>query len=366
VAEYAYHFHDLVSGTPLETMPCERVSYGFEIGAPGRFSGSIPVGVDAVDPETVRAATRAARTALWVERDGALVYGGIIWGRRYDQPSGSVLIEAEGPLSFLGRRILSTSVFRGVDQFVIAADFIAHGADVALGVDYDALSGRVRDRSYAVSDAKLALEALTELSQVIDGFEFVEQIAWVAPDVPGWSVRLGYPSVGRRGTSSPLVLEYPGNVSTWDDAEDGKWLAVRGWGLTTTEDGVVKYATKVDVDLIDGGYPVLDMVETYDGITAMASLREHVDRLVETHAGVARTMSVTVDVGGDDELAPGAWSVGDDAWLRITDPRWYSASPGLPGPGLSEYRRVVAANVSLESGGGEKITFTLADVLGLP
>jgi len=114
MATYRYLTYDLLSGEVLADLPFYDVSYSCVLNRAGSFSGTLPLfGVDQLSISTLE----AGRHGLVVERDGAIVWNGIVWTVDCDVVAHTVRVSGEGTWSFFRRRLLrSTTTDRYVDQ----------------------------------------------------------------------------------------------------------------------------------------------------------------------------------------------------------------------------------------------------------
>jgi hypothetical protein len=369
VAEYRYHFFDLSTGTYIDVLPVEDVTFTAELRGVGTLTGNIPLYADGLDGTRVMDATIPDRTKIFVERDQALVWGGrLVPPRSYDASTGRLTINAEESLGAFAFRFLPSLSYVGVDQLDIARSLITElQSDVGgdMGIEFGSeLSGVLRDRTYAAYDRTVGLTALTDLSEVIDGFEFATQTGWGDDGQPQEKLLLGYPRMGRVGTASGLVFEYnrsgsaQGNITTYT-WEDGGGLYTRSWASTETEDSVQMVASSQNDDLIAAGYPLLEESAQFDGITDLSTLEAHAAAMSLFSGGHHVTAAITVKAQPGVEL--GDWVLGDDVLVRIADARFPPGPTGVPG--FADYLRIVGASVKPGVEGDEEYTFTMGDFL---
>ncbi|MEV8634282.1 hypothetical protein AB0395_21765 [Streptosporangium sp. NPDC051023] len=371
MATYRYLFFDFATRRLIDALPMDDVTYNWELRGIGTVTGKIPLFADELPAARVLEATHPYRTKIFVERDGGLVWGGWIHQKpSYSSDEGVLTVNAEESLGYFARRNLPTLRFDGVDQLAIARAFLATlqaepGGDMWISTDPSQLSGRLRDRGYFAFDQSAALTALTQLSEVIDGFEFASQVAWNGA-VPLESLVFGYPRLGRSGSSSGLVFEFDrfsgsgGNVDsyTWDDA--GVPMSTRTWASSETEEGVQLTAHTDRPDLVAAGYPVMEYGETYDGIVNVSTLQEHSDALAEFRSGPRTVAQFTLVAGAGINI--GDFTMGDDVLVRLSDWR-FPPDPATGAPGFVGYLRITACAVAPGVDGAERLTFTCSDFL---
>lgn len=370
MATYRYHFYDWRTGERIDTLPVEKVSFSTELRGVGTFSGELPLYGDGLSADRVMAATIPHRTKLYIERDEALVWGGrVIPARDYDSGTGRLSLNAEETLGAFEERFLPTLSYIGIEQLNIARGIIStlqaeSGGNMGLVLG-GGVSGRKRDRNYAAADRTTGLNALTNLSEVIDGFEFVTEVTWGANGKPTETLLFGYPRIGRARGASGLVLEVDrfrsngGNVAgyTWSD---GPGLYTRSWATAETDEGVQLVASATNTALLTVGYPLIEQAQDFDGVVWLSTLQEHANALSTYSAGHRVTATFTVHAAPGQEL--GDWQLGDDALVRISDWR-FPPDPASGAPGFADYMRIIGVQVSPGTDGAETYTFTMADFL---
>uniref|UniRef100_UPI003F49937B hypothetical protein n=1 Tax=Nonomuraea sp. CA-251285 TaxID=3240002 RepID=UPI003F49937B len=369
MATYRYHFFDFATKRHIDTLPVEQAAFGWELGGVGTFTGELPLYADDLPAARVRDAIIPYRTRLFVERGQSLVWGGWLHDPpSYDSASGRVTIRAEESLGYFDRRFMPTKRYDQIDQLEIARDVLAlaqaqPGGDMWIGLDAAVLSGRLRDREYSAYDRTPVLSALSQLSEVIDGFEVGVQVGWFGA-TPQETLLLGYPRLGRALGASGLAWEYDRFVSSQQTLESFQWspagipMATRSIASAETDEGVQLSATADRPDLIADGYPLLEYGETFDGVSDAATLQDHADALqgVRSAPRIAATATAMAQPG----LEVGGFLVGDDVLVRISDWRF---PPGPHGePGFIGYLRIVGVDVTPGEEGAESYSFTLADL----
>lgn len=80
-------------------------------------------------------------------------------------------------------------------------------------------------------------------------------------------------------------------------------------------------------DLLDAGWPILDLGADHSTVTTQATLDSHAARLRDTFAGTVRIPAITLDAAAG--ITPR--SIGDRAQLRLTSPLHPARADGAPG-----------------------------------
>jgi hypothetical protein len=379
---YTYLFCDLRTDTLLAELPLSDVQYSFELNGVGILKGVIPYSDETLplDPET---ASTPGRTAVYVDRDGVLVWGGIVWTR--DQAKGGKTIQAAEFLSYFQHRYVKKTLSTDTsllinpayvdaggqrlynDQKYVVWSLLRYARDQAggdIGLDLNSLTapptGIVRTATYFGYERPEIYKAISEIAAADDGFDFAIEVGWTSAannQAPTRyrRARVWYPRRGRTAAESGLVFSKGGgfgSILSYDWPEDGTSLVTEmsGLGAGTGEARIVK--TAAADDLIASGWPLLEGVATYDGVTDEAQVQGMTNADLEalSKADVQPTFEVAADV--DPQF--GSYSVGDEALFAI-DPEPKSPS------GRSGVLRIVSIENTAVNG-PERVRLTCVGV----
>lgn len=357
---YRYLFCDLVTNSVLAELPLATTTFGLRLNGAGSLSADLPVTdprVRSLDPIN---ATLPGRTALYVDRDGVLLWGGIVWTRRTDQTNKLQLGAQEFESYFARRLITADAVFSQVDQLVIARSLITTaqnkpGGNIGVQVGTET-SGVLRDRTYNGYELKPVLEALHQLSQVSNGFDYAIDVFYdPVSGAPSKLLRLGYPRRGVVANLSGWLWEYPGNVQgyTWPEDATSQATTMYATGAGTPPGQLQSTAVGTAA-----GYPLLESKQSYTDVSVQATLDGHA--AADLAAMSAPVVVPTITVRADQDPTIGSYQVGDELRLRITDDRF----PGTPtSAGLDVTKRIIAIDVTPPGSTTETVTVTLGDVV---
>lgn len=361
---WRYHFTDFRLGRVLATLPMTGVSLSDVLSGAADGSGTVPLSSAAVRARDPFSATVPRRSVCWAERqaflpggvlaESAVMWGGVVMKRERTASGRAMKLSMVTWPSYFQKRLVQGHSFTQIDKFVIARTLV-NDAVQQPSVDtptpgfyqnsphttpleyYGAaipLSGVLADRTYLATDMKPVLEALTELSNSGDGFDWRITPYMATPgDLTTLQVRLdlGHPRLG---------LVVPPNIRWSTDRADSR----QRWGfaedLTLTEDGsgVLNRITAVGsgsgadqiratADSINttrnemqGGYPLYEGSlnsstaedRTYDTVFGKA--------LGALYAGFSSEVKVTgIKVRGDLAPTVTSYSLGDDVTVRVGD-----------------------------------------------
>lgn len=351
MAVYTYYAFTLLTGDIITEVPLQGAAPSWQVNDPADLgSPTIYLGdLMNIQRSDIRAATVPYKTGIAVDRDGTIIWSGIVTARRYDSGTKKFTLTVPGLLAYWKRRIVaSNNVFTQTEQFDIVGWLMQQGWDPTIPVDMDVdPSGVLRDRTIAFADAKFALDEILEIADNENGFELAIDTYW--DPLPGVQsvlhrLRMASPRLGTidDGTGSVLTLEYPGNVRnyTWD--EDGEQLATTVLGQSTDENGLTT-ALIGGNQLLDYGFPQVWIARQWSNITTTDTFSDHVSRAATEAAGYLDAPVFVVPDSGD--TAAGSWVAGDDVRLRITDDARFPRAEGYMGPGLDQTVRLSQATL---------------------
>jgi hypothetical protein len=330
---YTYYTADLATGTITDELPLNDVTFSTELNEAGEFRGRLPLGDPRVTVHRPRELTEPGRAALYVERDGVLVWGGVIWTVKYSSADRHLEISGAGFLSYFDhRRVLPADFdpattdlsavdvpFAGTDQSDIARELVriaqAHpGGDIQVRPDSTAASGIARTLDYPGSQLKSTGEALRELASLEDGPDFLLDVAYGTDGRPERRLRVGTPRLGQQGT--PHVWEYGANLTGYTWPVDGASTANRVFALGQQGEGDTSQLVAVAEDRATGR-PLTETEVSYVQIADPAVLRSQARSALVAVSSPVVLPELTVRA--DIEPVLGSYRVGDDATVVIKD-----------------------------------------------
>jgi hypothetical protein len=358
MASYRYLFADLLTNSILAELNLTSVSFTQQLNSAGTFQAEILLSGINAEASNVAAATIPAKCAIYVDRDGVLVWGGVIWKRDYNSGTQRISITAQEFESYLGRRrITTTQNFANQDQLLIARTLVNNAQAAASGnigiLVGSELSGVLVNRTYYNYELKTVYSALQDLSQQLNGFDFNIQVAYDGAGNPTKTLRLNYPQSGTRYSPTSVtapVYEFPaGNVVEYAYPEDGLAAANKIYTVGAgSNEGKLLYIANDSAKLAEG-WPLLEDSINYSDI---------IDTTVLTSLGNGRVAAVSYPPTTLQIVAPpyvdpvlGSYGIGDDIRIRITDDRFPT--------GLDATYRLIGLSVQAGEESAERVTLTL-------
>ena len=378
---YSYLFCDLLTDQLLAELPLADVSYSTELNGIGTLSATIPYSDETLplDPD---AASVPSRTTLYVDRDGVIVWAGIIWTR--ELVTGGKAIQAAELLSYYQHRYVKQTLSTDTssilnpayvpagqrlytDQKYIVWSLLqyAHAQPSGnIGISTNLLTapphGVNRTATYFQFERPEIYKLIADLAAADNGFDFGVEVGWnpVANNQPPTRykrMRTWFPRRGRTADQSGLVFTKGGvasNILDYQWPENGVDMAteISGLGDGTGEAKVTAVAQ--DADRLASGWPLLEQVTTYDGVIDQTQIAGLVAAELEAR-GNAQTQP-WFDVMADADPAFGSYEVGDEA-LFVIEPE-----PRMPA-GREGVLRIVSIANSARSG-PERVRLTCAEV----
>lgn len=359
---YRYLFVDLLSNEVIAELPLTGVAFTQQLNQPGSLSGHLLLSGINTAAFNVDMATIPAHCGIYVDRDGILIWGGVIWGRTYNSADQTLTINAREWISYFERRrITDTISFTQIDQLVIAKELIELAQSQTygdIGVLYNesgqTTSGVLVDRVYYNYELKNVFQAVQDLSRQSNGFDFYIDIFYdPITGLPAKSFDTYYPRSGLVYTTGDInvpVFEFPaGNIVEYEYPEDGTIAANSVWALGAGSNEGKLIANAQNAPFFAAGWALLEEQANYSDITDQSVLDALAIGAVNAFAYPPITMKIVVPAFVNPVY--GTYDVGDDARVIIQDDRFPD--------GFDEIFRIVGSSVQPGEDGPERVTLTL-------
>ena len=370
MATYRVIARDLRTQTRIAEIPLAGLSYGSILNGAGELSGTLflPPG-DSTYDKTLAAifndAVDEVRRELIVERDGVVVWTGVVWASPYQDDNQTRSVRAAETWSYFRRRIIGTRrVYAQADQLTIARQLMVDaqavtGGNINVTIGSET-SGVLRDRKYEAWEYKQLGEAIEQLAAVINGFDFAIDATWASNGDLTKTFRLSYPRRGRSQDQTGLMFEVGRNVISWDWPTDGTRYANRVHNIGAGEAEAMLRVTVSEESQLDSvasggpGYPLIEKVVSHTDVSQLSTLTAQARDELLTSAREVVLPSVTIRA--DVEPFFGSYITGDSCRF-VCQP---GLSPRFP-DGIDTLRRIVGWSVKVDDNGGEEVQLTLGD-----
>ncbi|MCX5392544.1 hypothetical protein [Streptomyces sp. NBC_00094] len=342
---YRAIFCDLTSDQTIDILPLRDVQFDDFIGKAGSLSGTIPIPDKAIADRVKK--VREGRTTVYLERDGDLWWGGIVWTTTLQSSGRGVLtlsLQAATFDSYASRRRIRSKIEynQPTDQLAIARGLWTElTKEDAFTVEFgEETSTTKRTAAWRNGDETVYLEALDQLAALQDGFE--HQIMVYRDPVSGKRIRqlrLGAPQI--RTGATDLVFDRPGTILSysfpWDATRGGTTAVARGASTNSNaaaESRPLVSTQQIATDLIADGWPLIDLSSDHNEITDQLTLDQVAATELAQAGGAVVIPAISIHLGG---IVPPAL-LGRTARIRITD-EWYSN-------GLDARYRIIGVKVT--------------------
>ena len=381
---WTYIFADLRLNTILGQVPLQQVSFSSQLDGAGTFSAQLLLTSSVVRKVLASAGPNLlepGRTAIYVDMDGTLVWGGVLWTTSYNSMTQTLQLGGSEFWSYFSQRVIfwTTAAYTNVDQFTIAEALVTAAQDIQIST----LSGNLTVGSIGVvvpSTLSGALVSVTfDPSQLVTiaqafstitsqsgskGFDFAIDVSYVS-GVPTKTLNLSYPRRGRVAGTTGLAVDVGSkwNVGyTWPKDATQQAAKVYGVGagtgsLTGTAVGPNRSTQQYNQVLLDG-WPLLEAVLQRSDVTRQDIITGLATTYLAARAYPVALPIVTQSLDNPDS-AFGSYIIGDDMRLVIPLGDWYFPA------GMDEYQRLTAWTVTPgdEGVGTVALTFCAPPVL---
>jgi len=366
---YRYLFADLVTNQVLAELPLTGVSFGQQLNAAGTMTAHLLIsGVNTAGLNVLNA-TIPGRTAVYIDRNGQLVWGGVLWQREYTSGDQVIKLTAREFISYFERRRITTGsgtaygalAYTGIDQLQIAQSLIsnAQGATSGnIGLLYNQdpastnVSGITLSRVYYNYEVKTVFNAVSDLSKQVNGFDFEISVYYDGGGNPAKSFNTYYPRSGTMYSSTnpnAPVFELGGNISEYDYLEDGSKAVNQIYALGAGSNEGKLISIYADSTKLSAGWGLLEDQANYSDITDPTVL----SGLATGQVKAVSYPPITLKIVAPPYVNPtfGSYEVGDEVRVRITDPFFPN--------GYDAIFRIIGLTVVPGEDGPERITLTV-------
>jgi hypothetical protein len=369
VAVYRCIAADLRTGTKIAELPIRSLSFSQTLNEAGDASGvlALPAPTTAANRTTAATfndAVDEARRQLIIEREGVIVWCGIVWLAPYDDDTQTRSIRAAEDWSYFRRRRIDyDAAWTATDQLTIAKALVDNaqaspGGSINITTSAST-SGVTRSYSAGRYELKPVAEAFEDLATMTTGFDFGIDSVWSGSTLVK-TLRLYYPRKGRNFRQTGHVFEIGRNVLSFTWPTDGTRVSNKVWATGNGEGTSMLISSASDATQIQPlsaggpGYPLLEDVVSLKDENEQTNLDARALARVQYTATPVVLPTLTVRADLDPVL--GSYITGDAC--RIIIPPNYS--PRFPN-GLDTYRRIVGFSVDVSDEGTEAVILTLGE-----
>lgn len=353
MAQYRYIMHDLTTNRNLLELPLFGTWFTRVLCRSGNGTASVKLGMEGYSDEEVLNATEPGRTKLYVERDGVIVWSGIVWTRTWNEQAQTLNMNLQTLESFFYVQYIESPLsYTNVDQRNIVRSLInvmqgKPGGSIALIVPTAFSNNIVRSVDFARYDGWSFGRAIEYMVKYDQGLDYTIESRWSSADIPE-DVVLIADVLGRDVNQSKVIFDYPGTVKNYYYPENAAKGAVSMLGFGKGEGEEMKRSSYTHQKLLDAGYP--NIQQTFDNKDV--SKQSVLDNQTKASAIRFKVPVVTPTI----ELNPdtfGAWQMGDFVRLTIESRRFpngfdltvraigWELTPGKKGKQTEELKLII-------------------------
>ena len=355
MTDYKYVFVTMRDEQIVEEINLFGVSFTRQLGDQGSFTGSFQFDQTGKNNSDLVAATTPGFTYVVVERNGVPVWWGPVWSRTYQSQAKECQISALGFECYPKKqRMLNDYTATGTNVAMFLALWTdmqssAIGRNININVP-TLIAGPTKTVSVLASDQRWYADAMSDLSDAADGFDWTIDCQRQNDGSYLKSVRVGYPSMGVQADSPDLVtFEYPGAITNYymteSMADAGTNVRVLGAGEGTSMPITDVQQTHM---LTLEGWPRWDINESYKDVNDPGLINQLAIQAAINDKPPMMTAKITVKA--DQDPVFGTYNIGDACQLVITDAR--NPSPGGSVAGLTIPSTIVGYEVHPEASDG--------------
>lgn len=406
---WRYRFYQMANGQPgftserhLFDLPINQVTFSSKLNDVGQFQGTVQMtdpGVQAALANQPPLDLLCERTALYVELNGNLVWGGVLQQSQYVASTKQTQIQGQDWWGYYtnSRFVAWNSSYTEADQLLIAADlmniglgnasnisqpgaqsppvaagYIIGGAvGVVLGpTPTGALAGTITSGTiitvaYAQSAFKNLGQAISDMGTAANGFDRSIDCAYTA-GVPTKTYNLWYPRAGRTyqvQQASGAAVEFN---FTGISGQDYQWTAgvtqcanvLFGAGSGGGNTAIASEAA--NPDLITQGWPLMEDSTSFTDIVSQNQLDQIALAYLNQVQLPVRQPQITYNVGNDSDQPLGSFAIGDDCRLVISPDPYFPIGYDSAGGNYGEiWWRIIQVQTTVSDDGKSNMVITL-------
>ena len=326
---YRYLFVDIMTKRLLLEAPAFGTWFSRALCRAGNATLSVAA-TDDVSVQDLIDATMVGRTKIYVERDGRIIWSGIIWTRTWSEESLAFSYTAQSLESYsYSQQIQGSLSFNREDQRNIVRSIFAHMqakpyANIGLllpDVFVPDILRTVDFQNYEGWSYGRALEYMVSYDQ---GMDYTIESYWDGDTIVD-AVLIGN-VIGRNAQTTGVVYDYPGDIKQfwWSESAAKGGTAFVGYGKGEGELMPRSYFEHSDLHL--AGWPSLQRVYDNKDVATQATL----DSQTMAYGKRMRlpVIAPTIELHSTDDLFD-SWLLGDQITVNLSGSARFPEQEGM-------------------------------------
>lgn len=375
-----YYTYDLMTSALLAELPFTGVNWSQQLNDAGSWSGSLDLADPKIQNLNPLTGTNPARTLMIVDIDGVIVWGGILWTRRFDSASRILSLSASEAWSYFSKRLQSIDYTAPPTATPGSTYWSANPApseDIAAALVADALAeagSAFSSMTVQVVETQTNTNGLTgsfpitqrrDMQSMVSllmqggyltGFDLGIDWQWSGQpgSTPTPTITFSYPRRGRIAGSTGLIID-AATAASYQWSEDGGSTA-NSVRAKASGAGVLE-TTAADPGPISAGYPLLEKLKSYISATRPEMLNAAANGYLSQIEWPITAPAFVLPMFGTT-LAIGDFLLGDDSRVIVPPDERFPL-------GLDTYMRITGVRANPADAGESQMTLTLGLVPAL-
>jgi hypothetical protein len=324
MSTYRYILADLLTNSIQLELPFKGATFSRKLNGAGNATFVFQLDSSGYDNQMILDSTLGGRTAIYIERNGALVWGGIIWTRLYESEGKTIQFTAQTFESYLYKQVVeSTQAFTNVDQRNILALMISNmqaKPHSNIGIVVPSAFSTVTSRTTTFWDYEVWSygKVAENLVGYDDGFDYTIDVGYSA-GIPIKQLLIDN-VLGVPASATNLAWDYPGGIKNYYYPESASAGATTIIGVGAGDGKAMLRSKAQNTKPLVAGYPDLQEVYTNKDVSIQSTLASQTKGELNRLAVPVTTPTFEVS----PEIGPGLgdFGLGDYGYVYITDPRF--------------------------------------------
>ncbi|WP_235094200.1 hypothetical protein [Streptomyces sp. A1-5] len=294
----------------LDSLPVTAISYTDTLNAAGNMTCTVPLNAPAATPDRLF----PGGAGLVVLRDGEPIWGGILWTLNAELEAGTLTLNASGFHSHLkAKHFIAGETARDVDQNAMVRNWIERSnANGGIATDTTKImnAGRKRTRVWTRYELKNVGDAIEEVAEVIDGFNFRYAPYWVER---GKRIGNRFLISPRAGTPVEHRLEHRLTCNVTSVSYDGTALATNAYAMGADNGAGEKLLGSAHNAELAERIPARDGVATFNDVKETRTLLSKAQAMTDAGREPVAIPTLTLYPG----MNPADFTVGEAVTVRV-------------------------------------------------